>query len=442
VWDLLERLVDKSLVMVDRRAAGVRYYLLETIRQYSRDRLFESGEAEAARDRHLAYYAGFAAEAERQTHGGWVFTGEGESDWVDRINSELDNLRAALEWGLKADPDAALQLAGDSAPQINYQGHIVEMRSWLEVALRGVQALPDAEGMALERRNRALSKAFFELGVADFGMGNLPLARRDFSQAIEKLAGRPVDYRLVRAKAWQAFVAANQGDPAARQLGDESLELAKQTEDLYAMNLSLNALEILALIQGETELSKSYLREREVIARGDPSQSAYVMVFFATAMTARARGEYEQARLNFQKCLPLFRRQKNRFFETVVLSELGHLARQMGDLDEARRAYCETMRLWQDLGHLAALTHQLETAAFIDIERGELKRAARLLGAAERRREVFKSEMRPYERQEYDAALESLRARLDPGELAERWQEGRELELDEAVQIAMTAVCA
>ncbi|HET7376330.1 MAG TPA: adenylate/guanylate cyclase domain-containing protein, partial [Anaerolineae bacterium] len=106
VLDLLTRLVDKSLVFIEESTGEIRYHRLETIRQYSREKFFETDEVEAVRDRHLDYYVQFAELADEKLKGG------DQVVWQNRMSAEQDNLRAALDWGLSRRPDSALRIAG------------------------------------------------------------------------------------------------------------------------------------------------------------------------------------------------------------------------------------------------------------------------------------------------------------------------------------------
>jgi len=101
--DGLTRLVDRSLVIVDR-GPTTRYRMLETIRQYARERLIEAGEAATVADRHLASFAALAEAAAPELHGPAMV------DWLDRLDADADNLGAALEWGLEAAPERAVRM--------------------------------------------------------------------------------------------------------------------------------------------------------------------------------------------------------------------------------------------------------------------------------------------------------------------------------------------
>src|SRR5581483_1556189 len=133
VLDLLAGLVDKSLVVAEERSGAARYRLLETIRQYAAERLREAGEAEGARDRHLAYFVTLAEEADPKLRGGE------ERATLDQLEVEHDNLRAALEWSLLSTRagDAALRLSGALAWFWWLRSYHDEGARWLERALAG-----------------------------------------------------------------------------------------------------------------------------------------------------------------------------------------------------------------------------------------------------------------------------------------------------------------
>src|SRR5262249_22304197 len=107
VLDVLASLVDKSLVAAEEQGREERYRLLETIRQYAPEKLFASGEAERLRDRHLEFFLAMAEAAEPK------LKGRAQHEWLERLEMEHDNLRAALDWGLSSgQAEAGLRMAG------------------------------------------------------------------------------------------------------------------------------------------------------------------------------------------------------------------------------------------------------------------------------------------------------------------------------------------
>ena len=139
--DGLTRLVDRSLVIVDRDT--MRYRMLETIRQYAREKLIAAGEASTVADRHFAAYAALAIEAEEPTRGPAMV------DWLDRLDAEIDNLGAALEWGLEAEPWPAVRMATALLPywavRVMSQDNDARIVAAIEIARARVVGRPDAD---------------------------------------------------------------------------------------------------------------------------------------------------------------------------------------------------------------------------------------------------------------------------------------------------------
>ena len=138
VADLLGRLVDKSLVVADEDRGGYRYRLLEPVRQYARERLAEAGEATTVEARHHAFYLDLARAADPEA------APAGPAVALDRLEAEHDNLRAALAWALRHDPEAALRLAVHMWPMWMAGSHFPEGSRWLDAALA---AAPDATAL-------------------------------------------------------------------------------------------------------------------------------------------------------------------------------------------------------------------------------------------------------------------------------------------------------
>ena len=142
VLELLPQLVNKSLVTMDDEGDEPRYRLLETIRQYARDKLLESGEAAEIRNRHLEYYVRLTESAELQLYGSMALK------WVNRLEAEYDNLRTAIEWGMDNNVMAVLRMAG-ALPNFWFRrGYESEGIKWIHEALERVKELPEVEGEA------------------------------------------------------------------------------------------------------------------------------------------------------------------------------------------------------------------------------------------------------------------------------------------------------
>jgi non-specific serine/threonine protein kinase len=215
VLDLLSHLVEKSLVIVEEAARGeARYRLLETVRQYARDRLLESGEAPALRGRHLDFFLHFAEQGEPELHG------PEQAAWFERLEAEHDNLRAALEWSLAPEGggEAGLRLAGALWWFWVIRGHFQEGQSWLERALERSGGVPALRAKALE------------------GAGWIAAHRGDFAATRafveqELAIGRELGDKRIIATSYRAlgWVASLQGDSAsARPFYEQALALEQE----------------------------------------------------------------------------------------------------------------------------------------------------------------------------------------------------------------------
>jgi hypothetical protein len=120
-----------------------------------------------------------------------------------------------------------------------------------------------------------------------------------------------------------------------------------------------------------------------------------------------------------------------------MMSELGHIARDTRDLNQAKKIYNETIIGWQDLGHRPAIANQLECFAFIAITEEEPQRALKLLGAAEALREKIGSPMANYEVMEYDKEVAQLRAMLVETDFNKLWADGKSMTMEQAIQLAL-----
>ena len=129
VLDLLTRLVDKSLVFSEEARGEIRYHRLETIRQYSREKFFETDEVETVRDRHLDFFVQFAELVDEN------LKGREQIVWQNRMAAEQDNLRAAMKWGLARSPENALRIAASLPLYWTTGGFSAEGFRWIQEAV-------------------------------------------------------------------------------------------------------------------------------------------------------------------------------------------------------------------------------------------------------------------------------------------------------------------
>jgi hypothetical protein len=161
------------------------------------------------------------------------------------------------------------------------------------------------------------------------------------------------------------------------------------------------------------------------------------MAILIVAQMAGKAGEFDAAYAGYAEATPLYNQMRDWNGYNVARSEMGHLLRQQDCHAEAAAVYAETMRVWQELGHRAAVAYGLECLAYIAAATEQRERAAQLFGAAEALRERIGSTMSAIERREYEAAVAQLGAQAEPAIDEAAWARGRALTLEEAVTYAL-----
>jgi predicted ATPase len=229
ILDLLTRLVSKSLIVFAERKGQARYHLLETVRQYGRDRLQESDEADHVQRRHRDWYLTFAEEANSKLR-------RHEQDvWLDRLETEHDNLRAALAWSEAARDgiEAGLRLAGALRWFWYINGHWSEGRRWLE------ETLSAGEGA----EPSVLAEALWGAVMLAMMQGDLQ-RERELSEQIVRVCEPLNDYETrIRMRIRMGNLAGELGDvERAQTLLEEGVTLAREFGDKWVIAFALTQL--------------------------------------------------------------------------------------------------------------------------------------------------------------------------------------------------------
>jgi predicted ATPase/class 3 adenylate cyclase len=386
VLDILTSLVDKSLVGTEERNGATRYRLLETVRQYARDRLREGGEEGQWQSRHLAHFIAVAEEAEPQ------LMGADQQSWLDRLEMEHDNLRSALTWSSTARGDAAggLRLAGAFWRFWWMRGHLREGRGWLSGLLAAAPG-----GQAAASRAKALN-----------GAGVL---------------------------AWQ------QGDyPAARTLHEESLAIQRELGDRRGIAYSLNNLGTVATSQGDHAAAWALCEESLAIIRGLGNRWHIAGSLINLGSIDYLQGNLTSARQRYEESLAIYRELGDRWGIAAALINLGSAANDQCDYRAASAMYKESLAIHLELGDRWGIAESLQGLAYVAFALFGPARAARIWGGAERLREEIGSPVPPRDRPRYDGQLTAARAAMadhDAFDLA--WQEGRAMTLEQAIEYAL-----
>jgi non-specific serine/threonine protein kinase len=388
VLDGIEALADASLVWRDDVGAGAsepRFAMLETIREFGLERLEEAGEEQKARGGHAAWFAGVAAVARPR------LTGPEHVAWLERLEADHDNLRAALDWlAAQGDAGGAVGFASDLWLFWLMRGHLGEGRRYLAAVL----ALP--EGPDPAARARALT-----------GAGALAEAQGD--------------------------------DDTAAALLDEAVGLARSLErpDLLAIALLFRG--VVAFDLNDRASAVACCRESVALAEAVGDAWCEGIALAQIGLVAVRERDYAKAEAELSRSLDRFRSLANRWGIAVTTGGLGILANDRGEYDRAALLLAESLTLFQAQGDRWGVAAYLEGAARAAMARRQAEQAARLFGAATALREAVGIAVKPVYRRSYDETLAAVRAKLGEAAFAAAWDEGRALTAAQAVAAAVRA---
>jgi non-specific serine/threonine protein kinase len=442
VLDLLDALVDRSLVLVDEVATStpgvgtrLRYRMLETVREYARERLVEAFELTATRDRHRDWCLQMARQMATPVRR--------RGEWVERLERELDNLRAALAWcqdqaEVPADREAAeagLWLAVALSWVSERRGYVAEGLRWLEGALvRGSGAPPAARARAFHRAC-TLAK---DRGHHEQFTSFLQSARREQEKAVA-LARAAGDRREI-ADAVLAAAEMFHDSPDLEltwSYATEARELMQAVGDPVGLVHSLEWLAAIAFRRGGRPATWPVVEEWLAICRklGEPELLMHALN--AMAGLAHDEGDYVRARTFYEERLAICRELGNLNLLIHALGALGHLARDEGAYAQARALYVESLALRRQHDFRPAIAQSLEDLAALAARERQAERAIRLLGAAEALCETLGIQPPAAVPEEYERAVAAGRAALGEDGFAAAWAEGRAMSLDQAVGYAL-----
>jgi predicted ATPase/class 3 adenylate cyclase/DNA-binding XRE family transcriptional regulator len=339
VVDGLESLLAKNLIRHAAASHGEpRFTMLETIREYALERLELSGEVDTMRQRHAAYYLALAEIAEP------ALQGPHRGSWLDRLEVELNNLRAVLEWALEGgEAETGLRLAGalwsfwDRQPSSN----LTEGQAWLERLLAAGRTAPAAAQAKALYRAAWLAMSLWDFKrVAVLSQKSLALCR--------ELGDK-------RGMAWSIFhlsqAAASIGDHAtARSFTQEGMALFREVGERWGLALMLtHYLGHEAMMQNDYATMRSRLAEGLAIWQELGDQSGIGHTLYIMGAAAADQGEYLSASALLEQSLELHRQLEDKWSVATVLGKLGIVARCQGDFAEARSRYEESLALYREV---------------------------------------------------------------------------------------------
>jgi predicted ATPase len=422
--DLLDgmgSMVDKSLLQQVEQANGEsRFMMLETIREYAREKLEASSEGAPTKRAHAAYCLVLAEEVAAEQSGA-----EG-AEWLEGLTVEHDNFRAALEWLTETgDADWGLRLGAALFRFWEAREYFNEGRDRLGKLLK----LPGAAA-ATKLRERAL-----------FAAGVLACTQGDYAAA-DVLVGESLEIARQLGDTQGVAVSLNAMAVSARDLGnvagahsllEESLAHWRELGDLKAVARALSNLANIVTLQGDYVRARTLYGECLYIFQGLRDRTGVAWSLNHQGDVAREQGDSVAARTSYEQSLAIFRELGDRWGIAGALADLGTLAREQRDFLTARSLHQESLIIFQELGHKRGIARLLECFACSAATQLQADRSLLLAGAAAALRQNIGAPLTPAEQAKLEAILDSARQGLANTSGATAWLEGWAMPVEKAI---------
>ncbi|MGB0036341.1 MAG: tetratricopeptide repeat protein, partial [Candidatus Acidiferrales bacterium] len=424
--DGMASMVDKSLVQRVEQAEGEsRFVMLRTICEFGAEQLTASKEDALTRRAHAAYCLVLAEE------GGSDDSGTDRTEWLNRVDVEQDNFRAALEWLTQTgDAEWGLRLGAVLFRYWEMREHLTEGRDWLMRLLK-------VKGAAA--RTKARARVLFAAGVLAGEQGDYDSAHRNVEESLDIARELEDKWGVAVSLNALAVITRDQGNAAtSRSLFEESLVLWRELGDRAAIARALSNLANVRKLQGEYALARSFYDESLAIFRelGDRTGEAWSLNHQGDV--ARAQGDAAAAHSLYEESLLAFRDLGDRWGIAGSLADLGSLACDQRDFVEAHSLYSESIKIFQELEHKRGIARLLECFASSAAARLKPERALRLAGAAAALRQTLGAPLTRPEQARLERNLESARQVLANSAGAAAWTEGWITPVEKAIKDALT----
>jgi len=465
ILELVSTLVDKSLVVVTGTRVGRArtFRMLESVRQYARVKLAGTEDAKTTKAQHLSYYAAQATEA------GQNLLGAEQARWIERVDRDLDNYRAALEFGLtpEGDSTSALGMAASLQWYWVVRGFLDTGRNWLRRGLaaytkadvtrqRGLQCaaiLADLHGdygetERLARENLEIATAnddptgqaasYNLLGNLCVRSGRLADAQELYEDSVETLRGVGHEEGVASALHNLGMVHALRCDfEAARERVTESLVISRDLADTKNVAISLHQLGTMARAVGDLDRAKEHLLDSLDLCVEIEHSILRPAVLGELGSVALAARDFEAARSRFEESLALCERMDDQEGVASMLESLGHLGLAEGNAPLARSLHRRALTLRQGLQDARYLPSSLEALAEVDLVQDRADRSAQLFGAAETIRESVNMPLPPMARADHDRLLGEARSKLGEQRFDRAWRSGARMSMGQAIDRAL-----
>lgn len=387
IVDLLGRLVDKSLVLVEQSPLeATRYRMLETIREYAQQRVEDSGESVHLQNRHLEYFVNLAEEAERNTFGAQSVK------YHRMLDEELDDIRTAMEWAIRARQSSMAFRLGAALFYFWYNRSPIggEWQRQLNKALQ----LSEGTDRTRERAQALNAKGYFY---------------------------------------WADVIPEN---PRAHL--EEALSIGRELRDDQVVARSLLNIGLVETVEGNYSEARSFFEmSLDLFRKVDSPGMEYIWPLTFLGDTDFSQSDLDAARVHYEQSVRDLRTLQDRNFLAYVVRRLGQLSWHCGEFEEAAQLCEESLILNQELGDERGVLASLIGFAGIATARGRWGTAATLFGAAEKFLAARNIRLVHMDSVERDRNVAILRERVEPLSLEKAWKKGSSMTLKQAVALAL-----
>jgi predicted ATPase/class 3 adenylate cyclase len=458
ILDLLTQLVNKSLVMViaeGSQSGETRYRMLETIRQYAREKLLEAGGGEIIRDRHLTYFVKLAERAETELYRA------NQAFWLNKLDDELDNLRTALEWALTRDVQSGLRITVLARQFWLSRGHTQELADWLWQLLERHETKNSlhAQAMAvyclctidfehartLAEQSLQLARALADKEVEAYSLmslGAVIALQGDLKEGIPLVEQSRDLYQTLGNKLGQAsamsWLVLNHNDLAqTKAIMLDALRLFRELGHLSGMANCLSLLAHRVIWTGDFSSPVPWLDEAMAIYQQLGDETGQADTLNIQGSLAYWLGNYQQARTYYEEAILLYDKVGSHWMISWSHVNLAYAVLRQGDFIKARELFRVCIQRFQKTNTIIGLIYAVEGFASLNVNQSRAEHAAPLYAWADATRDKIGDYRPPLEQASVERDLAVIRAQLTDKEFANVLAVGSKMTMEQAIALTL-----
>ena len=461
ILDLLTQLVNKSLVVVMEQSQGreTRYRMLETIRQYTREKHLEAGGSEIIRQQHLTFFVKLTEQAKPELHR------PNQAFWLNKLDDELDNLRMALEWALSGDGEDGLRIITNTTRFWFFRNTPHELGKWLAQLLQRYDK-PDrlrAKSLSIQSQcvvqhgnfdeacqlaeqslelartlkdKKAEASSLLNLGQVIGLQGNLELGNTLVQESLTL-------YQDLRDKIGQASATAwlsNHSNDMERSkaFAREALRFYRELGDPDRVAWYLTTLAQQTIWDGDLSPHVAdWLEEARLIHDQLGNQSGRSTTLLLSGSLAFWRGDYEQARIFWEESIALSEHTGSALNASWSRVNLAYAVLRQGNLSQAIEIFRLTVQQFHQANNAIGVVYALEGLASLYTHQEHPERAAQLFAWTDMMRDKIGDHRPPIEQASVERDLAIIQATLNDAEFEKLSTEGRLITTEQVVAFAL-----